>query len=116
MNATGPVIVPGFLPEDVRQPRSRAAAAAPNGRSGSCDIGALIRARMTAGTDNLYAETLEVVERQLLTSVLTSTKGNQSQAARILGITRGSLRNKIRSLGISIDHAIHVEESENIPT
>ena len=110
MNATGPVIVSEFLPDDVRQPRS-AETAATNGRGRSCDIGALIRARMTAGTDNLYAETLEVVERELLTSVLTATQGNQSHAARILGITRGSLRNKIRSLGISIDHAINVDDN-----
>jgi two-component system nitrogen regulation response regulator GlnG len=113
MNATGPVIVSEFLPEDVRDPRSRESASHGNGRRGACDIAALIRARMTAGTDNLYAETLEVVERELLTSVLTSTKGNQSQAARILGITRGSLRNKIRSLGISIDHAINVDDNGN---
>ncbi len=42
------------------------------------------------------------MEREVLVRVLQHTDGNQLQAARILGITRGSLRNKIRALGISI--------------
>jgi len=34
--------------------------------------------------------------------VLEETAGNQSQAAKILGITRGSLRNMIRQYHIAI--------------
>jgi DNA-binding protein Fis len=49
---------------------------------------------------------LAVMERQLLTQVLRSTQGNQLQAAKILGITRGSLRTKIRALGITIERAV----------
>ena len=37
------------------------------------------------------------MEREVLVRVLRHTDGNQLQAARILGITRGSLRNKIRA-------------------
>ena len=51
------------------------------------------------------------MERTLLTAVLEHTHGNQSKAAEILGITRGSLRNKIRQLGICIDHKIKVQEN-----
>ncbi len=51
------------------------------------------------------------MERMLLTAVLRNTEGNQSKAAEILGITRGSLRNKIRQLGISIDHTINLQDS-----
>jgi two-component system nitrogen regulation response regulator GlnG len=49
-----------------------------------------------------------MMERYLLTRVLRETGGNQSLAAKILGITRGSLRNKIRALGLSIDHVVTV--------
>ena len=52
------------------------------------------------------------MERQVLTSVLKHTEGNQVQAARILGITRGSLRNKIRSLGITIGKSVWSEENQ----
>ena len=39
----------------------------------------------------------------LLPRVLRHTGGNQLRAAKILGITRGSLRTKLRELGIRID-------------
>lgn len=68
-----------------------------------------ISERLTAKTKNLYAETLERMEIELLTQVLQHAGGNQSEAARILGITRGSLRNKIRTHGISIDQVVTLE-------
>ena len=46
------------------------------------------------------------MERQLLTLVLRHTGGNQLQAAQILGITRNSLRHKLRALGITIARAV----------
>ncbi|MEQ8838798.1 MAG: sigma-54 dependent transcriptional regulator, partial [Lacipirellulaceae bacterium] len=66
--------------------------------------------RLAAGTSDLYSEVIDRVDRELLTFLLRQTDGNQSEAARILGITRGSLRNKIRSLGIVIDQVVKVEE------
>ncbi|HLJ93694.1 MAG TPA: helix-turn-helix domain-containing protein, partial [Gemmataceae bacterium] len=44
--------------------------------------------------------------RLLLTRVLQHTNGNQLQAAKVLGITRGSLRTKLRELGISIARSV----------
>jgi len=51
------------------------------------------------------------MERYLLTQVLRHAHGNQSQAARMLGITRGSLRNKMRSLRIQVGNTIEVANS-----
>ena len=65
-----------------------------------------VRTRIASGTDNLYAEGLTVMEREVLMRVLQHTGGNQVQSARILGITRGTLRNKIRSLNISIGKSV----------
>jgi two-component system nitrogen regulation response regulator GlnG len=56
------------------------------------------------------------MERMLLTRVLRHTDGNQSRAAKILGITRGSLRNKIRTLRITIDQVVGVDESAEVDT
>lgn len=44
--------------------------------------------------------------------VLRHTEGNQSQAANILGITRGSLRTKIREYGIRISQAVSIEDEQ----
>ncbi|MCA9186684.1 MAG: sigma-54 dependent transcriptional regulator [Pirellulaceae bacterium] len=74
------------------------------------DLREFIRGKLGQTSDNLYAETLEMMELYLLTQVLTQSNGNQSEAARILGITRGSLRHKIRSLGINIGSKIETTE------
>ena len=62
--------------------------------------------RIGAGSSNLYGEALERMEREVLVRLLKHTLGNQLQAAKILGITRGSLRTKIRALGIKIGQSV----------
>ena len=58
--------------------------------------------RLQGGSSDLYAEALGLMERRLLTAVLRHTGGNQLQAAKVLGITRGSLRTKLRELGLRL--------------
>ncbi|MDQ2994455.1 MAG: DNA-binding transcriptional regulator Fis [Pseudomonadota bacterium] len=44
---------------------------------------------------NLYDMVLEEVERPLLKIVMAFTAGNQSKAATLLGMSRGTLRKKL---------------------
>lgn len=44
---------------------------------------------------NLYGLVLAEVEKPLIEMVLQLTNGNQSKAAKILGISRGTLRKKM---------------------
>lgn len=62
--------------------------------------------RIEAGTENLYADALAETETKLITRVLQHTQGNQLRTSKILGITRASLRKKIRSLGIRIQKVV----------
>ena len=48
-------------------------------------------------TRGLYELFITQVERGLLGVVLEHTRGNQTRAAEILGINRGTLRKKLRS-------------------
>jgi Fis family transcriptional regulator len=50
--------------------------------------------------DNLHALILGETERALVETVLAATSGNQSRAAAMLGITRTTLRNRIRRYGL----------------
>jgi Fis family transcriptional regulator, factor for inversion stimulation protein len=49
----------------------------------------------------MYDMVLREVEEPLFRAVLDYAAGNQSRAAMILGINRGTLRKKLRELGLS---------------
>jgi len=49
----------------------------------------------------LYDLVLREVEEPLFRTVLEYAEGNQSRAADILGINRGTLRKKLRTYGLS---------------
>jgi two-component system nitrogen regulation response regulator GlnG len=110
LQSTGPVLTADALPDEIKTATRRETNV--NGllpAGGALDR--LIDERLRSGTTDLYAEALSAMETSLLTRVLRLTDGNQSQAARILGITRGSLRNKIHALGIQIGSVVVLDET-----
>ncbi len=110
LQTSGSVLLPDFLPTHVRKP---VPVPGPNGEPTAVfDWDTFVSGRIAAGTEGLYAEGLERMEREVLIRVLKHTAGNQLQAARILGITRGSLRNKIRTLGISIARSVWSDDDQ----
>jgi two-component system nitrogen regulation response regulator GlnG len=102
LEATGPILLPEFIARALGQ---RAVAPPPPGLL-NAELVQYIEERIQAGSEDLYAETLRQMERALLTRVLQHTGGNQLHAARLLGITRGSLRTKLRDLGITIARSV----------
>jgi two-component system nitrogen regulation response regulator GlnG len=100
LQAAGPVLLAEFLPP-FHPVESHTDAAPPD-----TALEVFIDEQLKAGTDDLYAEVLRRVDCLVLTRVLRHTNGNQLQAAKLLGITRGSLRTKLRELGIRIDRSI----------
>jgi two-component system nitrogen regulation response regulator GlnG len=110
LNLTGPVLLPDFLPEEVRQGERPRASGGESPLEGGedlpRDLARFLQSRLAAGSENIYAEAIEFMERYVVTRVLQQTSGNQSKAAKLLGITRGSLRNKTHALGIKIDQVI----------
>jgi two-component system nitrogen regulation response regulator GlnG len=102
LRAGGTVLMPEFLPASLTRHNGSAAAAVEDGLS----MAQFIDQQLAAGSEDLYAQALRRLERMLVTRVLQHTGGNQLQAAKVLGITRGSLRNKIRELGITISRTV----------
>lgn len=51
-------------------------------------------------TNGVYQLVLAEVEEPLLEAVMNYTRGNQSKAAIILGINRGTLRTKLKRYGL----------------
>jgi two-component system nitrogen regulation response regulator GlnG len=95
LGTTGPVILPDFLPPAVRRGEA--------GAESSFDFGGLtayLEERLGAGATDLYADYQALTDRHLFGLVLRHTGGNLSQASRLLGITRATLRAKLAALGM----------------
>jgi two-component system nitrogen regulation response regulator GlnG len=122
LQASGTVLLPAFLPELSGGPphpsSSLPSTGAKGGGEGAApagadfDLGAFIRHRLAPDSQNLYAETHREVDRLLLPLLLEYTGGNQHQAARLLGIARQTLRQKLRDLGLHVTHSIEADEEE----
>jgi DNA-binding protein Fis len=54
---------------------------------------------------NLYSKVIGSIEKKLITHVLKMCNGNQSKAARILGITRNTLRTKMKTYNTNLNTA-----------
>lgn len=52
--------------------------------------------------ENLYSTVLKEIEEPLINVALRATRGNQIQAAKVLGLNRNTLRKKIRELDLEI--------------
>lgn len=96
LTARGNVLLPEFLPplSDTAKP----AGSLPAGEEYLSS--SFVAERLQAGSDNLYTEAITTAEAQLFRQVLRFTAGNQLKAAGILGISRVTLRSKLKSLGI----------------
>ena len=75
---------------------------------GQTDWSMFVDLRVDAGTSELYSEAVAEMERKLLSRVLQHTSGNQAHASKILGITRTSLRKKLRMLSINVQQVIQL--------
>ncbi len=95
LSTTGSALLPEFLPEELGG-RGRSSTAA------AFNLSQFVKQQLQhSETTDLYASVISNTERELLNAVLRHTSGNQVQASAILGISRVTLRNKLRQLGIN---------------
>jgi two-component system nitrogen regulation response regulator GlnG len=107
LNASGHVLLPEFLPEHLlNAPEAPAAPPA----QGKFDLAAVIAARLGERSGKLYEEVIAAVERELLAEVLRHTHGHQTQASELLGLSRVTLRHKLRTLGLAVDKILVNDE------
>ncbi len=109
LQANGTVLLPAFLRELSGGP-SESGPVTPPG----ADLGLEVFIRHHLGPDaqDLYADTHRHLDRLLLPRVLEYTSGNQHQAARLLGIARQTLRQKLRDLGLHVTHSVDANNDD----
>jgi two-component system, NtrC family, nitrogen regulation response regulator GlnG len=110
LQATGPVLLPDFLPATIQAAAKRSVPSLPAPLPLEASLTRLIQERLRAGSTNLLAELIDLTERHVLSEVLHHAEGNQSQAARILGISRGTLRTKMATHGLAVEHTTCMSE------
>src|SRR5262249_15191700 len=104
----GPVLTAESLPPPVsaHAAQPRAEGVAPASGAGGSAIKSFLRQELQRGGEDLYQHVHRQVDQYLLPLVLQSTGGSQVRAARLLGITRRTLRLKLRELGLSVTKTI----------
>jgi DNA-binding NtrC family response regulator len=111
LSAAGPVLVPTFLPERLLGSHEPAATAE------TSDVFSRLEARIRQGLDHgsedLYQEAHLELDRFLVPLVLRATDSNQVQTARVLGISRQTLRFKIRELGLTITKSVSEDDGDS---
>jgi DNA-binding protein Fis len=65
-------------------------------------MGDFVKGMRNGSGRNLHPMLISAIERPLITKALQETKGNQIQAAELLGLNRNTLRKKIQNLHIPV--------------
>ncbi|OHB77835.1 MAG: Fis family transcriptional regulator [Planctomycetes bacterium RBG_16_64_10] len=104
--SAGPTIRPEFLPAEVHE--KRVDQPEPDIDTNSVpdvDQGALaefVKTAIARGETDLYRRALEHFDRLLISSALRQTGGQQNRAAEILGLSRATVRAKLRNMQLSV--------------
>jgi len=110
---SGSCLMPEYFPFAFAMPEADKLSSAPMPLARPpLDWERFVAERLEAGSNEIYAESLSLMERQVLTRILQQTGGNQLRAAERLGITRSSLRHKLRSLGIIADRSFTAPDDD----
>ena len=67
------------------------------------DIAQFVEQLMRDGEGHIYRKVNLATDYAILRAVLRETKGNQAKACEVLGISRTTLRAKLRRLGVVIE-------------
>ncbi len=102
----GDVILPGDLPPEIANPGAHASstaqlAAVPLGAGETgTEMSSMARMMFRWARQDPKLKVLPAVERELIIQALHETKGNQVHAAKLLGITRATLRKRVEKFNI----------------
>jgi len=109
LRASGTVLLPAFLPELAGVSELTRTT---SGSEHSFDLERFIRQRLTPTTSDLASEAHREVDRLLMTLALEYTRGNHREASRLLGISRQTMRMRMRSMGLHVAHSVESDDED----
>jgi two-component system nitrogen regulation response regulator GlnG len=99
VQCAGESILPGHLPDSFHVSADGGAWPIPE-TVVEGDVLRVVREGLARGQEGIYDRACEIFDRIVLGEVLRQVQGNQREAARLLGMSRVTLRSKLRSLGL----------------
>jgi two-component system nitrogen regulation response regulator GlnG len=113
VQSTGEALLADFLPEHLRADGPSPATTEPAPRSGTLNIADLVEGLLRSGEPDIYRKVCAAVDSVVIETVLRHVKGSQVQASELLGISRTTLRAKLRSLGLAIEKQLLAESEQS---
>jgi len=103
VHATSEILTPDCLPENIRTGAClpQAAHFAPDARA--LDLVHIVHDMLRTGETDIYRKVSAATDEIILETVLRHTRGNQVLASELMGISRTTLRAKLRGLGLTVE-------------
>ena len=113
LRSSGTVLLPEFLPTALIVGHGVEVPAAPQRAADDWQqLGERVEHWFGANPTDVYRRSLEIFDRLILTTAVTHASGNQTRAAEMLGISRFTLRSKLRAANLSISGVVVPPDAE----
>jgi two-component system nitrogen regulation response regulator GlnG len=113
--SAGPTILPEFLPPELRRSASSITEQATKDADEWQQLAAQVDAWMASNETDIYRRALEHFDRLIVRRAMQCAEGQQFRAAEILGLSRVTLRVKLRALGMQIGKVLTQKPTGTTP-
>jgi two-component system, NtrC family, nitrogen regulation response regulator GlnG len=114
--SAGSTIIHEFLPAELHRERATESelemVSRPMLDPNETDVAEFVRTAISHGETDVYRRALEHFDRLLVSCALEQAHGQQNRAAEILGLSRATLRAKIRNMQLSVEKVLTPREPE----
>jgi nitrogen regulation protein NR(I) len=115
VHASGEVLASQCLPENLRDWTAAPSLEVGAAPAAGFDLAAHVHRLLHTGEADIYRKSCEAADRVILEAILRHTRGNQVQASQLLGISRTTLRAKMKALGMIVEKQLLPEAETNEP-